>query len=154
MAPALAPRSGAKTSILTGLARWAAPVELADDVLALTADVTATVPPITTATVAAATIRLFFFMWHVLCLAIWSASRRPTVSGPAHVRQFGRRLRYAPPSRPPRAPAPAALRSVVLCYLLLHQTKASQVKTASSRPPLPVNRPGWVTFCSRSPPAA
>jgi hypothetical protein len=56
----LAPRSGAKTSILTGLARCEAPVELADDVLALTADVTATVVPMTMATVAAATIGLFF----------------------------------------------------------------------------------------------
>ena len=45
LAPALAPRSGAKTSILTGLARCEAPVEPADDVLALTADVTATVVP-------------------------------------------------------------------------------------------------------------
>jgi hypothetical protein len=35
-------------------------VELADDVLALTADVTATVVPMTTATLAATTIRLFF----------------------------------------------------------------------------------------------
>jgi hypothetical protein len=60
LAPALAPRSGAKTSILTGLARCEAPVELADDVLALTADVTATVVPMTMATVAAATIGLFF----------------------------------------------------------------------------------------------
>src|SRR5215469_651657 len=61
-APALAPRSGAKTSIRTGLARCGAPVELAGDVLALTADVTATVVPTATATAAAATIRLFFFM--------------------------------------------------------------------------------------------
>jgi hypothetical protein len=35
-------------------------VELADDVLALTADVTATVAPMTMATVAPAAIRLFF----------------------------------------------------------------------------------------------
>ena len=60
LAPALAPRSGAKTSILTGLARCEAPVELADDVLALAADVTATVVPMTMATAAAATMRLFF----------------------------------------------------------------------------------------------
>src|SRR5215470_13795379 len=59
-APALAPRSGAKTSILTGLARCESPVEPAGDVLALTADVTATVAPMTMATVAAATIGLFF----------------------------------------------------------------------------------------------
>jgi hypothetical protein len=56
----LAPRSGAKTSMLTGLARCAAPVELADDVLALTADVTAAVAPMTMATAAATTIRFFF----------------------------------------------------------------------------------------------
>ena len=60
LAPALAPRSGAKTSILTGLARCEAPAELADDVLALTADATATVVPMTVATAAAMTIRLFF----------------------------------------------------------------------------------------------
>jgi hypothetical protein len=60
LAPALAPRSGAKTSILTGLARREAPVELADDGLALAVDVTATAVPTTMATVAAKTIRLFF----------------------------------------------------------------------------------------------
>src|SRR6478735_6860852 len=54
LAPALAPFSGAKTSILTGLARCDAPVELADDRLALAADVTArAVPTVTTAAVAA-----------------------------------------------------------------------------------------------------
>jgi len=60
LAPSLALRSGAKTSVLTGLARCEAPVELADDVLALTADVTATVVPTTMATVAAMTMRFFF----------------------------------------------------------------------------------------------
>src|SRR5690242_16626196 len=65
LAPALAPRSGANTSIRTGLARCEAPAGLADDVLALTADVTAAVAPTTTAAAAAATIRLFF-MGHVL----------------------------------------------------------------------------------------
>src|SRR5262249_35482703 len=53
LAPAVAPPSGAKTSILAGLAGSEAPVELADDVLALTADVTATVVPTAMATVAA-----------------------------------------------------------------------------------------------------
>jgi hypothetical protein len=56
----LAPRSGAKTSILTGLARCEAPLELADDGLALAADVTATPMPMTMATVAATTTRDFF----------------------------------------------------------------------------------------------
>jgi hypothetical protein len=60
LAPALAPRSGANTSILTGLARCEAPVELAGDVLALAAAVTAAVVPMTIATVAATTIRLLF----------------------------------------------------------------------------------------------
>src|SRR5215468_11173089 len=60
LAPALAPRSGAKTSILTGLARCEAPVELAGDVPALAAAVTATVAPTTMATVATMTIRLLF----------------------------------------------------------------------------------------------
>jgi hypothetical protein len=60
LAPALAPRSGAKTSILTGLARCAAAVELADDGLASAADDTAKAVPVTAAMVAATTIRLFF----------------------------------------------------------------------------------------------
>src|SRR5215470_2298819 len=60
LAPALAPRSGAKTSILTGLARCEAPVELADDVLALTTDATATAVAVTRATAAAMTTRLLF----------------------------------------------------------------------------------------------
>jgi hypothetical protein len=60
LAPALAPRSGAKTSIRTGLARLEAPVELADDVLAWAATVTAAVVPMTMATVAATAIWLFF----------------------------------------------------------------------------------------------
>ena len=63
LAPALAPRSGAKTSILTGLARCDAPVELADDGLALAADVTArAVPTVTMAAVAAKMTRLFLFI--------------------------------------------------------------------------------------------
>jgi hypothetical protein len=57
------PFSGAKTSILTGLARCDAPVELADDRLALAADVTArAVPTVTTTAVAAKMTRLFLFI--------------------------------------------------------------------------------------------
>src|SRR5258705_13911532 len=58
LAPALAPRSGANTSILTGLARCEAPVELADDVLALAAAVTAAVAAMGIATAATATLPL------------------------------------------------------------------------------------------------
>src|SRR5215831_15994860 len=60
LAPALAPRSGAKTSIRTGLARCDALVEIAGDGLASAVDETAIAVPRIMVAAAARTIRRFF----------------------------------------------------------------------------------------------